>query len=370
MTRFGRVRVDVAYAIILAGPLILPAAARAACDTNVGQVQIPQIPVINNSVEYTRVDGLAFFWTATIDIVCGVFGRVKDYTMSPAVNVQGVGQTTIAPAVSKSYSFGSRPKEIHSTHTQQFASTEIEPLAVSACNRHAVLLRAGGMSNNEIFSMQHVIALEHRILANSGYSNTAEVGHVGLFGPGFSEILCRPFGGPEIETPEDLELDDGDPPFDVSLGIDLRFTAESCDAGTRFTAKVLADRPRDAILRLESTAGWRSDAGALTEFEYSKDDGAWVAELRETLDIKALPTVQIGSASEGDEYTRGILKDSGLFPSSSDISPSDLKGLRSGELRTGAMRLVAETRDGSFSAASPWVNYRYACAAQEEPNAQ
>ena len=353
------------FALLLMIVTLNPDPASAECDTNIGGVNFPQISVIGNGSEYTEINALGYSWSAKLDVTCGVFGRVTDWEILPIVHVNGIGYLVFGPySASSSYHFGQRPKQVHWNDSVFFNSAFVKSYAVAACNFNADVLREEGFSDTEIFSKEHKVALKHWMLANVGYSNTREVGHVGYFGPGPGEIICKKFEGPQVDGPDELESDTEMKLLGASLVLfPIRYEG-MCPSEMTLFVRVHGNVNGKVEVWIESTAGWQSDKGVIETSRFDPARGNWVGETDGRLAVPILvssppPGHGVPTSPTTDLILPPNDPGGGALPPGPDWSPDlSAEGL-GGNVHTESLRLVA--RAGTQTIASDWQGYSYKC---------
>lgn len=349
-------------ASLTAVSMMLAAPASAGCDANLGNVSFPQFEVVGDGVEYTDVEGTGYAWNAKFDVVCGVFGKVTDWELAPYINVEGLGNLGFRPyfGASTEYPPFDRPKEVHWQESIPFPRSYVQGFAVAACNLHADALRENGWSNAAIFSREHRIAFQHFFLVNVGYINTLEVGHVGFFGPGFGEVVCKQWSASAFGVViEEMEL------LGATLVLFPNRYEGACPKDMRLFAQVEANLKGPVTVRIESTAGWKSDRGVLETSEFDEASNRWNGEIDELLAVPVqLPVPPRPDGVVPPSPATGFVQNpddpDGGLPPGPEWSPPDLTGEDPGSnVHAESLRLIASVGDQTIM--SEWQGYSYTC---------
>ncbi|WP_299391195.1 hypothetical protein [Pelagibius sp.] len=131
----------------------------------VKQLSAPSIKVIGNGSIYTQVEDGTEDVVVHVRIVldAGASGLVKTWSAWPQGKM-GPGQwfDFKDSGLTVSYPLGSRPKTVDRHETLVIPRSAYTTLVADACNKKAAELRAGGLSNSEVFSSDHLITVPVR----------------------------------------------------------------------------------------------------------------------------------------------------------------------------------------------------------------
>jgi hypothetical protein len=145
--------------------IIAATATSALADTKsaaVTNVNPSELEVVSNGTSYTKMTNVG---TTNISVHIkydvGVAGRVHAWTVTPVIKT-GYGQVKSllgmnAYKVSKTYSFGSRPKVVDKNVVASVPASSYSSLGVEMCNKLADNLRGQGLSNKQIFDVNRSV---------------------------------------------------------------------------------------------------------------------------------------------------------------------------------------------------------------------
>lgn len=194
-------------AILFAGNLAWAGAAMAdTISSDVASIYPNRIDVLSNGVAYTQpaIPLVSFSASLVVNIDAGVSGRVKSWKAWITLNPKPPGNASANVQFSQhphtaSYPAGSRPKQVSTGGVDiNIPYGSLAPFASGHCNWMANDLRNKGMSNQEIFSQDRVIAvrvlseIEAEISGIAGAPTPVEVAehNIKTF-----DLVCKGQGG-------------------------------------------------------------------------------------------------------------------------------------------------------------------------------
>ena len=142
-----------------------------------------------------------------VEIDAGISGKVKSWEAWLLAKPQTGSWVHFSNhAFTKSYSVGSRPKTVNRTETVNIPYGTLAPFLTGHCNVKANQLRAGGMSDAEIFGQDRTIKVELSATADAEYSGVNwgdEVPQEVIFNNPSFDIICKKDPNPEPEVSDE-----------------------------------------------------------------------------------------------------------------------------------------------------------------------